>query len=129
MNAKTLRVFSNVIMVIPIIKILWLMFYYIGFESNIYLLIGHSVEYDLLLLAFSFLFRHCLWHKILIVGCLSSLLFEFLQNKGLFLSITFFNFAAFLLGVLLISTVTFFINGRQFKKKASSSSKSTDKKH
>ena len=129
MNAKTLRVLSNVIMVIPIIKILWLMFYYLGFDSNLYLILGHSVEYDLLLLAFSFLFRHCLWHKILIFGCLFSLLFEFLQNKGMFLSVTFFNFAVFLLGISLISTVIFFINGRQIKKQANSSIKRADKQH
>ena len=116
MNFKLLKVLSMAVMVIPIIKIVWLIAYYFGFNNLLYILIGHSIEYDLILLALSFVFRHCLWHKILIFGCILSLLFEYMQEKSIFLSVQFLDFSYVLIGITLIATLTFFGNGVIIKK-------------
>lgn len=111
-----LKCLSYAIMIIPVIKITWLIVYYFGYNNLLYILIGHSIEYDLFLLAFSFVFRHCLWHKILIFGCMLSLLFEYLQEKNIYLPVSFTDFAYVLIGISLISALTYFANGVKFKK-------------
>lgn len=116
MNFKLLKVLSYSIMIIPFVKILWLIFYYFGYLQNMYYIIGHSVEYDLILLALSFVFNLCIWHKTLILGCFLSLFFEFLQEKNILLSVSFLDFSFILIIILLIATLLFFLNGIKIKK-------------
>lgn len=104
-------------MVIPVYKTIWLILFYFGFMQKGFYFIGHSFEYDLLLLLLSFMFRHCLWHKILIFDCMIALLFQYLQEeKGIFLSVSFTDFAYVLIIIAVIATLTFFANGVIFKK-------------
>lgn len=115
-------------MVIPVIKITWLIFYFFGYLERSFYFIGHSFEYDALLMLLSFMFKHCLWHKILILGCALALLFEYLQVEYcILLNVDFLDFSYFLIAVSLIATLTFFINGRKIKNKTNIGIKGTDK--
>lgn len=116
MNFKALRALSIVVMIIPIVKITWLIAYYLGYDNLLYILIGHSIEYDIMLLVLSFVFCHCIWHKILILACMLSLLFEYLQAKNILLSVTFLDFSYLLIFASLIATLTTFTNGFIAKK-------------
>lgn len=118
---------ASFVMVIPIVKMVWLIFYYLGYFQELYFVIGHSLEYNAILLGFSFIFKFCLWHKILIFGCILSLIFEYAQSIGYFISVGVYDFAFFLFAIFVISTLIFFTNGRKIKKKVNIGPKGADK--
>ena len=77
---KTLRFITCVYpIVIHIVIILNFMSYFIGidFTNIVYPIFGHSVSFDLLLLVLSFVFRYCLWHRLLIYSLLFNIVVEF----------------------------------------------------
>ena len=88
-------------------------FYIIGYHINIscYLstLIGQSFIYNAMLLYFSFKFKFCVWHRLLIYNMTFCLLLETLTNFGIKLN----NYAY----IVVISTIlTIFVSIIIFKR-------------
>jgi hypothetical protein len=103
---------------IPITKNIWLCLYFSGVISDkAYPFIGHSIEYDLLLLLLSILFGFCYWHYLLIFSLMFCVFFEFLQNSGMLLGVKFFNVSIFIILNLIGAAILYHKYGCFIKKK------------
>ena len=104
---KFYRVVLNVL-------ILFMMFTYIldidlNINNYIYTLIGQRFIYNAMLLYFSFKFKFCIWHRLLIYNMTFCLLLETLTNFGIKLN----NYAY----IVIISTIlTIFVSIIIFKR-------------
>lgn len=108
----------------PIVKNIWLALSYAKITPfGWYVIIGHSIEYDILLLLLSILFKFCLWHRVLIYSLMLSVTFEGLQNAGYFIAIETFNIAYMVIFSLLLSSVLYYLHGQKAKKRTYSSIK------
>lgn len=96
------------------VLILFMMFTYIldidlNINNYIYTLIGQSFIYNAMLLYFSFKFKFCVWHRLLIYNMTFCLLLETITNFGIKLN----NYAY----IVVISTIlTIFVSIITFKR-------------
>ena len=114
----------------PIVINLWLVLLLTkAIATNTYFYFGGSYWYIFGWVIFSYAFKFCTWHRILIFSMFSHLTLELMQSKG----ITFNEMAKTSLIIitvsLFISTILYYKNGCYSKKKTCFGTKKPNKKH
>ena len=72
-----------VIHVMIVINIIDGLFFSYGITNWFYPLIGHSLVFDMLLLFFSYKFKFCKWHRILVYDMIINILLEWVSVNGI----------------------------------------------
>lgn len=105
--------------------------YTIGFDFNIckylYTFIGQSFIYNAMLLYFSFKFKFCVWHRLLIYNMTFCLLLETITNLGFKLNNYAYIVVISTILTIFVSIIIFLKHGTFNKEKSNTNTKSINK--
>lgn len=114
----------------PIVINLWLVLLLtkaMATDTNFYF--GGSYWYIFGLVIFSYAFKFCTWHRILIFSMFSHLTLELMQSRGIVFNEMAKTSLIIITVSLITSTILYYIYGCHAKEKNCFSIKSSDKKH
>ena len=106
-------------------------FYLIGYnlciEKYFYTFIGQSFIYNAMLLYFSFKFKFCVWHRLLIYNMTFCLLLETITNFGIKLNNYAYIVVISTILTIFVSIIIFHKHGTFNKEKSNTNTKSINK--